>query len=318
MSATKRRCRLQSELTIIIFFLEILVNDTAAQSISHVLGVQSTGFLPLALGSTARLVAAILGKECGDRVRLEKVENAVVARRLKGRVAAPLVYVVSVKVDGGRRVAAVHVLGNRVTKVRGIVGGIANSSMVALVLDILLHVADRSLDIGRGARGGVAVGDFVADEEARYVGVLGHGVDDALEELEEVDIPLRVGAVDGDGGVAQVSNDIDARVGEHLHAIIVVAGGVDAVCTNEVGVERHQVGNVALAVGLAHERVDKGGVARGGVAATGRRVLLVGDAANNELRAIGVEEFGSLQCVRLLAWRWSMQSEGSLQKWILP
>ena len=65
--------------------------------------------------------------------------------------------------------------------------------------------------------GGI-VGDLVTREETDNVVVLAKVVDNSLVTLEQINIPYRVVAVDGQGGLAQVSNDIDTSGVEQLHA----------------------------------------------------------------------------------------------------
>lgn len=281
--------------TIIAVGLEVLVRNATAENLRHVLRIEGGRIIPLASCSTVWLVAAILGKEDGDGVVLEEINDAVVARGFKVRVAAPLVDIVAEKLDRVRLVTAVEVVGNVVAEVRRVVCSVANAQvLVALVLDVLLHVARGGLDVGRGVCVGAIVGDFVSDKEANDIGVFGKVVNDLGIVVVEVDGPLRVIAVNGLVGVAQVGNDVDAGVVEQLHAVIVVAIGVDAIGSDDVGVEVLEERHVSLAFALADERVGIGGV--GGCGAAARRaILLVSNALDEELAAVFVEKFGALR-----------------------
>ena len=289
------RDRKSARHTIVAGGLEVLVSNAAAENLGHVLRIEGGRLCPLASRSTVWLVAAILGKEGGNGVTLEEIDDAVVARGFKIRVAAPLVDIVTEEVDRVRLLAAVEVVGNVVAEIRRVVCSVTDGQvLVTLVLDVLLHVARRSLDVSRGIRVGAIVGDLVSDKEANDIRVIRKVVNDFSIVVVEVNVPLGVHAVNGLVGVAQVGNDVDAGIVEQLHASFVVAIGVDSIGSDDIGIEILQKLHISLAVGLADERISVGGV--GGCGAASRRaILLVSDALDEELSAVFVEEFGALR-----------------------
>ena len=233
------------ELTVIVVLLEVHVDDTTGPDVGHLGTVQG-----LDLGELAGLdgVAAVLGEENGNVVVLELLGADVEAGLLEAGVTAPRVDVVTPEVDALVLVLAVEVVGHVVTDVRVIAGGVTNThGAVVLGLDVGLHVTDSGLDVGAGVRGLFAVGDLVTGEETDDVLVLGQLIHDGGVTLVEVVVPLGVLAVDGLAGRGQIRNDVDAGLGQEIHALLVVLLRVDGVHTDGVGTEFLKHGDITLA-----------------------------------------------------------------------
>lgn len=279
--------------TIVVLLLVVHVDDTAAEDTGHVVGVEGSGLLENTLGSTV-VVATILSEEDGDGVLLEELDLLVVARILHVALTAPGVDVVTPVVDALAIITAVEVLGNLITDILVIVGGIANTQPTLLgILDVLLGITDGSLDESRGGSVGLVVGDLVTGEETDDVGVLGELVDDGSVALVEVSVPGRVVAVDGQAGLGKIGDDVDASSVEELHAGTVVGGGIDGVGSDGVGTEFREEGNISLASSSIGERVSVGS---GQVASrtSGSSLLLVSNTLHVKLSTVLVEELGTL------------------------
>lgn len=206
---------------VVVGCVEVFVDDAAAPDVVH-LRAEEDGHVAERAGFDR--VAAILGKEDGDGVVLVLLGAGLVAGGLEGLVAAPFVDVVAEEVDGAGLVATVEVVGQREPDLWVVGGRVSDGQRlpVALLLDIGLHVSRGGLDEGSG--GGLIrrIHDLVAGEKANHVIVLVKCVDDAGVTGILVDRPLR--SVGGDGYVrrGQIRDDIDAGIGQLLHACIVV------------------------------------------------------------------------------------------------
>lgn len=247
------------KLTIVVGLLKVHVDDTTAEDSRHLVTVESRGFLEDTVGSTAGQVAAVLGEEDGDRVVGEEGGLGVIARLLHRALTAPGVDVVAPEVNGVARVTAVEVVGHLGADIDVVVGGIANTHPAVLLgLDVGLCVTHGGLDKGRGHGVVLGVGDLVTGEEADDVGVLLHLVDDGRVAGEQVGVPAGGVSVDGQRGLAQIGEDVDAGILEQRHAGRVVGRGVDGIGSDHICAELLQQRNVTLAVGLAGEGVDEG------------------------------------------------------------
>lgn len=279
--------------TIVVFLLEVHVDDTTREDVGHRVRVKSGGLLEDTGFSTAGIVATVLGEEDGDRVVLEEVDLLLVSRSLDGVLAAPLVDVVTPVVDGLILVTAVEVVGDLGTNLGVVVGGIANTNpALDVLLDVVLGVTDSSLDVSGSIGVAGVVGDLVTGEETDDVGVLGHLIDDIGIALEEGDIPPGVVAVDGLGGLGQIADNVDAGVVEELHAGGVVGLRVDGVGTDGVGASGLHDGNITLAGLFVGEGIAE--FTGGCLAASASSILLIGNALDVELGAVLVEELGAL------------------------
>lgn len=246
-------------LTVVVVLLKVLVDNTTVDDIAHVGRVESSRLLKDTGGSSVGQVATILGEEDGDRIILVVVDEAVVSRRLKVALAAPRVNVVAKEVDGLLLGVAVEEAGQSIANVLVVVGGISNAhGAVALALDVLLHVSHSRLDIGRGAGVVGLVADFIARKEADDVGVVGQGVNDLGVVLVELHVPLGAVAVDGQAGLTEVGDDVDAGILQQLHAGGVIGIRVDGVGADDVGAQLLEEGHVTLANSLIAEGINKG------------------------------------------------------------
>lgn len=279
--------------TIVVVLLEVHVDDTAREDVSHIIRVKGGGLLEDTAFSTVGDVATVLGEEDGDGVVLEEVDLVLVAGALDGVFTAPLVDVVAPEVDGLALVAAVEIVRHLGTDLSVVVGGIANTHpTVDVARDVVLGVTDSSLDVGRSVGVGGVVGNLVTGEEADDVAVLAHLVDNGGVALVESDVPPGVVAVDGGGGLGQIADDVDTGIVEELHAGAVVGSRVNGVGTDGVGASGGHDGNITLAGGLVGERILEG--ASGCLATSASSILLVGNTLDEELGAVLVEELAAL------------------------
>ena len=284
-----------TELTIVVGFLEVHVDNATGEDGRHLVRVQRSSLLPDATGGTVGHVATILSQEDGDRVALEILNVLGVARLLHVTLTAPRVDVVTPKIDSFRLVSAVEVRRDKVADLGIVIGGISHTQVAVgeLLGNVSLGVTNSSLDEGRGLRVGVVVGDFVAGKEANDVAVLAELIDDIRVALEQVHGPLGIIANDGEHRLAQIADDVDTCVIQQLHALRVILGGVNGVGTNRVGAQRLEKRNIAPARRGVGERVNIFGLSAGR-GASGAEFLLVSNALHEELRAILVKELGTL------------------------
>ena len=232
--------------TVIILLLEIHVNNAAGPDSRHLRTKESTDILE----QTGLLVASVFREEGRDIVRGEILGPLRIARSLVRALATPFVDVQTEEVDTILIVAAVKVSRDILPDRRGIVGGVTDvEGPLGGVGRVGFHIPNSSLD-ERACRGVVGlVGDFVAGKKSEGIGVLGQGIDDGGITPEEVDVPLRIFSGNRLGGAGQVGEDVDARVGQVVHAGIVVGGGIDRVDPNKVGLELFEDGDITGATG---------------------------------------------------------------------
>lgn len=252
-----------SQLTKVVLLLEVLVDDSSAPDLVHLVTVQHSGLLPDTSLATARVVAPILGEESRHGVVGKRLGPLLIATRLERALAAPLIDVVTPEVNGaGLVLAAVEVVGQVVSGLGVVIGSIPNTEPAAKVLglDVGLGVPHGSLDEGGGGGVGLVVGDLVAGEEADRVRILAEVVNDTLVPSEEVRVPARVVTLDRLAGDAEIRDHVDACVGEGVHARLVVGRGVDGVDTDGVGAQLLQEWDVTRAARRIRQRVDEGGV----------------------------------------------------------
>lgn len=139
----------------------------------------------------------------------------------------------------------------------------------------LVITHNRSLDVGRCVGIVGFVGDLIARKEANNIVVLAQLINDVLVALKQLNVPLRFvsgfmelvdddkpytkfGAflpIDRQCRLAEITNDINPSVVQHLHACRVIFCGVDGIGTDDIGLERLEEGNIAFAVGLVRERI---------------------------------------------------------------
>jgi len=279
--------------TVVVAGVEVHVDDTTAPDVVH-LGTEQDGHVGEL--TRARVVAAVLGEESGHGVVLELLSAGLVTGGLVARVTAPLVDVVTEHVNGVAGVIADQVLGNVVTDSGIIVSSVTNCEgrAVVLLLDVGLQVTNGGLDVGHGVGVFDRVSDLVTGKETDDVGVLGECINDLGVAGEEVGVPRRVLLDNGLVGRGQISDDIDTRIGQGAHALVVVLGWVDSVGADDIGSEADQIGDIALAALGIGQRVNVV-IVTAGAAITGAVVGLVGDTTDVELGAVvGVEELLAL------------------------
>jgi hypothetical protein len=222
----------------------------------------------------------------------------LVSARLERALATPLVDVVTPKVhSAGLVLTAVEVVGQVISGLGVVVGRIADTEPAAKVLglDVGLGVPDGGLDEGGGGGVGLVVGDLVAGEEADRVGELAEVVNDALVPGKEVRVPARVVALDRLARDAEVCYHVDARVGERVHAHLVVGLGVDGIHADSVGAQLLQEGDITHAACRVGQRVDERRLVGSLCCAARADALLVCYTLDEELCAVGrVEEILAL------------------------
>lgn len=177
--------------------------------------------------------------------------------RVRGRVA-PGVVVESEEVASLIVGAAVHVSGHLIAVGVNISSGVTNrDTAVAAVADILSDITSDSLDVRSTHRCLLVVDYFVGRVEKKKVLVVRKGIDSGEHTLQ-VDIIVRgvgVRAVDGVVRRVDVQCQVDARVSQSFHALIVVLGVVNGVYADGVDAQVREFRNVALAGLGVGERV---------------------------------------------------------------
>ncbi|KAL2288563.1 hypothetical protein FJTKL_03925 [Diaporthe vaccinii] len=204
----------------------VLIGDAAGEDRGHVGGVQRGDLAP----GTLILNAAVLGQEQGDAVAGVLLDLGLPAGLDEVRGVAPRVVVEGEEVGTGAVVSAVEVL-ELLDDVLGDIGGrvAGGDGAVAAGVDVVLDVTGDGADVGGGAGRLLVVDDLVTAEEEQGVGVVGEGVDSREHGLQV----LLVG-------------EVDARVGEEFHSLVVVLRVVDRVHTDGVDAEVLEVLDVPL------------------------------------------------------------------------
>jgi hypothetical protein len=236
-----RSCRL----TELVLLLEVHVNDTAGPDASHLGSVESAN---LGEKTRTRGVAAVLSEEDRDVILLELLSADIETRLLERRFAAPRVDVVTPEINGVLLVTAVKVGSEILTNLSIVVGGVADTDgAVVFALDVGLGITDSCLDESAGDGVVWLVGNLVTGEEAKSVVVLHHLVDNGHVALVESGGPSWVVTDDRVLGLRQICNNVDASIGERIHAVFVVFGRVDGVDTDRVCLDLLEVLDVTLA-----------------------------------------------------------------------
>ena len=276
--------------------MEVLVDDTTRPDLGHRIAVESRNFSECTRSDT---VATVLGEEDGDGVVGKLFGTSLVTRFRVGRVTAPGVDVVTEEINTDRLRLAVNVVGQVSTDGGNVSGGVSHTNgTVSLVADVGFHITDGSFDVGHGLSGSNTVSNFIASKEAESVVVTGHGVNDTGVAVVQGELPGRITAVDGDACVGEISNNVDASVGEKLHAIIVIGCRVNVVGTNDVGAQLLHVGDVALAGGLGTQGVGSGALCFG--------ELVLNDIPGGRLPTLirhAAEEAGTMLELDLIRWK---------------
>ena len=191
------------------------------------------------------LVAAVFSEEGGDVVAREFLGPVLVGRGDVVGFAAPRVDVVPPEIDSRRRVTAVEIVGKLSTSLI-IVGGVSNSKRAVVLGDnVRFHVTHSRFH--EGACNGVVwgVGNLIASKEAQGICVVGQRVNDRGVTGVQFRIPLGCITVDGCCRLTQIGDDVDPSVRKSVHTLRVVLGGVDGVCSDSVGLQLQEVGNVS-------------------------------------------------------------------------
>ena len=136
------------------------------------------------------------------------------------------------------------------------------------------NITSHGLHVGSRSRRRAIVDDLVTREKGQSVVILGKLLDSGKDVLE-VDVVVRLlglGAVEGVLGGVDIQHQVDAGLGQDLHALIVILGVVDRVHADGIESEILELLQVALAsVGIGD-----------GICQLGRAAGLVVDAADVE------------------------------------
>lgn len=266
----------------------VLVGNTAGEHSGHVGGVQGSNLAP----GTLVLNAAVLGQEHRDSVAGVLLDLGLPAGLDKIRGVAPRVIVEGEEVGTGAVVTAVKVL-ELLDNVLGHIGrGVAGGDgAVAAGVDVVLDVTGDGADVRGGAGSLLVIDDLVTAEEEKGVGVVGEGVDSREDRLQVLLIVRLVGisTVERELGRVHVQGEVDARVGQEAHALIVVLRVVDGVHTDGVDAELLEVLDVPLETG----DVDQG------VCRIGGTTWLVSHATDVETLIAGPESYASVSAMML-------------------
>lgn len=213
--------------------------------------------------------------------------NLLVPARGLEVAVAPRVVVKGKEIGSLIVAAAVHVLCCLQAVGRHVSSRVSNRNLAqSLRVHVVLHVTSDGLDVGgTGIGSRLVVDDLVAGEESQCVVILGkhlHGSKNALEILGVVG-RSGLGAVDGVAGVVDIKNQVDASVGESVHAVIVVLGVVDSIDADNIDAKVLEVLDVSLTrLGIGQ-----------GVRGARRTTRLVVDTAKIEALAISPESYTS-------------------------
>ena len=235
----------------------ILVHKTARENRQHLVGENGQD---LSERSGGDLVAAKLGEEQRDGVVVVGLDLLVVAGRGEGRAAAPRVVVEAKHVHAGHLVVATVEVVRRLQAVLLDVGGRVahrDKTQVCVALE-RLDVTHHSLDVDGSRRGVGVVDHLVAGKETQRVVVLGHELDRGQNLVQVHGVVGALGALVTRNqrlGHVDVQNQVDARVRQLLHALVVVGGVVDGVDTDGVDAELLEVLDVTLTRGRVGQRV---------------------------------------------------------------
>jgi hypothetical protein len=235
----------------------VFVCETARVDTGHVGRVESGNLTPLAgVGDAAKL-----GEEKRLAVVLVGLDLLVPARCLEGRGVAPGVVVEGEEVGALVIGTAVKVESLGLNVLSNVSSRVSDRDSAALaVANVLLHVTGDSLDIGRRIGVVALVDDLVTREKEEQVVVVRESVNGGKDVLE-VDVVVRaveslsILTVERVLGGVCVESNVDTRVVEHLHALVVVLGIVNGVDTDGVDTEILEVGDIALQALEIEERV---------------------------------------------------------------
>lgn len=264
--------------TVAVCLGRVLIREPTREDGRHVGRVERGNLAPRAVV----LDAAKLGEEHGDAVACVPLDLGLPARRDKVGRVAPRVVVEGEEVDGRAVVAAVKVLQLLLDVVRDVGRRVADGdAAVAPGVEVVLDVARDGADVRGHAGSLLIVNDLVAAEEEEGVGVVGEAVDRREDGLE-IFLVVReegIGPVQRELGAVDVQGEVDARIGEETHALVVVLRVVHRVYADGVDPQGLEVLNIP------GEGVDVQQWVRGICGAAG----LVGHAADVEALAIGPE-----------------------------
>jgi hypothetical protein len=200
-----------------------------------------------------------------------------------GRIA-PGVVVESEEVTADIGATAVHILGHLETVRIDISGRVSDrNASVRAGFDVLLHVTRDGLYVGSGEGSIRAVENLVGRVVQEGVVVLGKSVNSGKDALK-IDIVVRpengrrVLAVERVVGSVDVEGEVDAGIGEGLHAGVVGGRVVDRVDTDGVDSELLELGDITLAaISIGNGILEGGRTARLVVNATDVEPLAAGE-----------------------------------------
>ena len=248
------RAAVDGDETVAVVGFEVHVDNATAPDIGHLVTVERGHVLEFA---RLWVQTSVLGEEERNRVVAVFLGASLVSRGRECLVATPLVDVVPEEVDRFLLGATVEVVRHVLSDVALVSSRVTEAQRASIVvgLDIGLHVTGGGLDERCGCSLVGLVDDLVADEETNHVVVLGHGVDNASVPVIQLGRPDRVVHLDGGRLGGQIADHVDACIRQLLHAVVVIALGVELVGPDDVCAQLQEVGNITRALGTVDERV---------------------------------------------------------------
>lgn len=241
-------------------FLVVFVDDTAGEYMIHLGSVDG---LSIAKGTWENLVATVFGEEHWHLDILHQVGQLLVGGSLVLVVTAPSVAVDSVVVGMTFIVGGTgEVLSEILTELNDVGGGVTNWDFTETMgLGVLPHV---SLDGTHVWSSHVhvlwLVGKLVSGEVGNDVGV-GRELLHDLEDVLHVDVVIggpwlvTVNGIPPSRSI-DVKNNVDTSSVEEGHALVVVEGGVDGICSDGVDTELLEQVDITLALLKVGERIE--------------------------------------------------------------
>jgi hypothetical protein len=174
----------------------------------------------------------------------------VPARLLKGRRITPGVVVEGEEIAALLVWPAVHVAGHLESVAVDIGCRVSNGNLAIFAgLDIRSDITRYGLDVRGSKRRRIVIDDLVGRVEEQRIVVLGECINCGKDELK-VDFVIRhlnrrhVVSVERVLGTVDIESEIDAGVGQQLHAGVVVGRVVDRVYANGIDAQLLELGHI--------------------------------------------------------------------------
>jgi len=205
-----RAAGINANQTVVVGLLVVHVDNTSRPDTGHVARVKS---LDLGELSWLNLVTSVLREENWNTQVLVLRGDVQVTRGLEGGSTTPFIHVNTEEISSLILITASKVVSQVNSDLDVVVTGVSHrNGSVALFLNVGLGVSDSSLDVSGSIGVGGFVGDLVTSKETHHVGVVVELVHHVGVSGQQVQVPLRVGSVDGEIWLGQVGNHIDASL----------------------------------------------------------------------------------------------------------